>query len=134
MDYVDGRGISCGNDVYFNYIDGRVVMLMYRDVPGVAMANRDPNVVKSFSPAQWGEINDYLLGVSHDEESVEETPEEEVVTIHNERRDLSVSSMPKMTEAILPENRVPAMTKDEVQEKHDPITGTQNEEEEDGKE
>ena len=144
MDYVDGRGISCGNDVYFNYIDGRVVMSMYRDVPGVAMARRDPNVVKSFTPAQWGEVNDYLLGVSHDEESPEETLEEEEVTVPGPNIVSApslktgqgvlpqVSGIPKMgnAEDILPENSVPAMTKDKIQEKFDPITGTQNEGEE----
>ena len=60
MEFVKGRGICCENEVYFDYVDGEVVMTMYRDVPGVRMDRRAPNVIKSFSINQWEEINGYL--------------------------------------------------------------------------
>ncbi len=61
MEVVKERGICCGNEVYFNYVDGEVVMTMYKDVPGVRMDRRDPNVVKTFSRDDWGDINKYLM-------------------------------------------------------------------------
>ncbi len=140
METVEGRGICCGNEVYFDYVDGEVVMTMYRDMPGVRMDRRDPNVIKSFSVDQWGEINEYLKETLDDVEGVFRDNgfgEDEVI---HEEADLSKMmpgaensiELPRMSnaEAILPENKVPAMTKDEIQEKFDPITGTQNEEEE----
>ncbi len=154
MDYVEGRGICCGNEVYFDYVDGEVVMTMYRDMPGVRSDRLKPNVIKTFSIDQWGELNEYLRvtlndveGVFNDGDGSEEVEE----TLKGKDRKVStarkvweaqytnspkevelpkVNVIPKMSnaEAILPENKVPVMTKDEIQEKLDPITGTQNEE------
>ena len=163
MEVVDGRGICCGNEVYFNYVDGEVVMTMYRDVPGVRMDRRDPNVIKTFSRDKWDAICRYLMetldkveGVfvddfDEDEEKKELKKLEEMVP--DERftpriRDISEQvkeaessplfqqipteggepltaniavkavGPPKMSnaEVILPENKVPAMTKEEMKE------------------
>ncbi|KKK78754.1 hypothetical protein LCGC14_2840360, partial [marine sediment metagenome] len=61
MEVVKGRGITEGNEVYFDYVDGEVVMTMYRDVPGVRMDRRDPNVIKTFSRDKWDAICRYLM-------------------------------------------------------------------------
>jgi hypothetical protein len=98
MELVKGRGINCENEVYFDYVDGEVVMTIYRDMPGVRMDRRDPNVIKTFSVDQWGEVNKYLMETLDDVEGV----------FSDDDRD----------------------EEEEIQEKFDPITGTQNEEEE----
>ncbi|KKL08840.1 hypothetical protein LCGC14_2571830, partial [marine sediment metagenome] len=77
MDYVEGRGVCCGNEVYFDYVDGEVVMTMYRDMPGVRSDRLKPNVIKTFVPAQWGEINEYLMGTLDRVEGVFNDVEEE---------------------------------------------------------
>ena len=77
MDYVEGRGVCCGNEVYFDYVDGKVVMTMYRDMPGVRSDRLKPNVIKTFVPAQWGEINEYLMGTLDRVEGVFNDDEEE---------------------------------------------------------
>ncbi|KKN22420.1 hypothetical protein LCGC14_0915440 [marine sediment metagenome] len=61
MEVIDGRGISCGNEVYFDYVDGEVVITMYRDVPGVRMDVRAPNVIKAFSKEDWVVIQAFLM-------------------------------------------------------------------------
>ncbi|KKL27790.1 hypothetical protein LCGC14_2381640 [marine sediment metagenome] len=173
MDYVEGRGVTSGNEVYFIFDaeNDVVVMATYRDAPGVRSDLLKPNIVKTFSKDEWGDINEFLsAGASENEEEeaeeaeeaessplfqqiVPETSDEEkeegdepdispVLGLHS-TADIAVDDveLPKMSnaEAILPENKVPTMTKDEVQEKFDPITGTQNEDdkeevEEDGEE
>ena len=137
METVKGRGICCGNEVYFDYVDGEVVMTMYRDMPGVRMDRRSPNVIKSFSVGQWGDINKYLgetldkfEGVFSDDEDVagDDVIEidskggvhpPEAVSILSEIQQLRKggTKLPKMgnAEAILPENKVPAMTKSELE-------------------
>ncbi len=73
MEVIEGRGICCENEVYFDLVDGVVVMTMYRDMPGVPMDRREPNVIKRFSVEMWNEITVHLLGSDDDEE--EEAPE-----------------------------------------------------------
>ena len=125
MDYVDGRGISCGNDVYFDYVDGNVVMKMYRDMPGVRMDRLQPNVIKTFSVDQWGELNKYLgetldkvEGVFNDvdieeEEALKKLEEMKV----DEAFAPKVRDLPKMgAEPIFPGKGLPAMTKSELED------------------
>lgn len=71
----EGRGVECGNDVYFSFVDGKIVFSIYRDVPGVRMDRREPNVVKSFSVEEWTAINEYLFSLFGD--NVNEVEEEE---------------------------------------------------------
>ena len=63
MDYVEGRGVTSGNDVYFIYDaeNDVVVMAMYKDAPGVRSDRLMPNVIKSFTKDEWGSINEFLL-------------------------------------------------------------------------
>jgi hypothetical protein len=143
MELVKGRGINCENEVYFDYVDGEVVMTIYRDMPGVRMDRRDPNVIKVFSVDQWGEINKYLMetlddveGVYSDDDEGEGEDEEEVtVPIVPSLTQQGLAPVPLTAniaakDVELPKvNSIPSMTKDEIQEKFDPITGTQNEEE-----
>ena len=152
MDYVDGRGITNGNDVYFIYDaeTGMVVMTMYKDAPGVRSDLLKPNVIKSFYPSDWGNINEFL-GAGAREEEEEEEEEEHLpvpISVNIAAREESVpprgedAKLPKMSDsgAILPENSVPAMTKDEVQEKNEEkgdeelADATMREEKENGKE
>ncbi len=85
MELVEGRGINCENEVYFDYVDGEIVMTMYRDMAGVRMDRRDPNVIKSFSIDQWEEINGYLREVLDDAEGVcDDGDEGDVIKIDSE--------------------------------------------------
>ncbi|HEC64135.1 MAG TPA: hypothetical protein ENI23_02445 [bacterium] len=59
---IEGRGISSGNEVFFIFnreID-KVVMATYRDMPGVPLDRREPNLIKTFSIEEWTEINKFL--------------------------------------------------------------------------
>ena len=101
MDYVEGRGVTSGNDVYFIFDaeNDVVVMAMYKDAPGVRSDLLKPNVIKSFTKDEWGSINEFLSAgaADRDEEEEEEDVDEErigvedeVSTIHSERIDSSV--------------------------------------------
>ena len=135
MDYVNGRGICCGNEVYFDYVDGNVVMKMYRDMPGVRMDRLQPNIIKTFSVDQWRELNKYLgetvdkvEGVfSGDDEPFEpadsaevENRDEERVGVEEESATASVvaDELPKIGdgEPIFPGKGLPAMTKSELED------------------
>ena len=84
MELVKGRGICCENEVYFDYVDGEIVMTMYRDVPGVRMDRRAPNVIKSFSINQWEEINGYLRETLDEAEGVFDDRDDGVIEIDSE--------------------------------------------------
>ena len=187
MDYVEGRGVTSGNEVYFIFDaeNDVVVMATYSDAPGVRSDLLQPNIIKTFSKDEWGDINEFLSAGARENEEEEEAEEaessplfqqivpdritipktsdeekeglkkleemevdealapkvrDEISVLHeslmfsNEKMDQPVSAnkggkLPAMgnSELILPENKVPAMTKEEIQEKFDPITGTQNE-------
>ena len=147
MDYVEGRGISNGNEVYFIFDaeNDVVVMATYKNAPGVRSDLLQPNIIKTFSKDEWGDINEFL-SAGRDDYDEDEDEDDDVIEIDSEGKvhppegekvlaeiqELRKEgvTLPKMnnTKAILPENSVPAMTKDEVQERFDPITGTQNEE------
>ena len=78
MDYVEGRGISNGNDVYFIFDaeNDVVVMATYRDAPGVRSDLLQPNIIKTFSKDEWGDINEFLsAGANQYEEDEEEKPD-----------------------------------------------------------
>ncbi|KKK94078.1 hypothetical protein LCGC14_2686480, partial [marine sediment metagenome] len=81
MDYVEGRGVTSGNDVYFIFDleTDSVVMATYRDVPGVSLDKRQPNVVKTFSKEEWGEINDFLGAGAREGEEEDEFEGEGIV-------------------------------------------------------
>ena len=75
MDYVEGRGVTSGNEVYFIFDaeNDVVVMAMYRDAPGVRSDLLKPNIVKTFSKDEWGDINEFLsAGANEGEEEAEE--------------------------------------------------------------
>lgn len=117
MELVKGRGLEC-NGVCFNYVDGKVVMAMYRELPGVSADVLQPNVSVTFSVDQWGEINKYLRetlddveGVFSDDDDDGDEGEEEV---EEEESVLNVVSAPS---GILPKvNSVPKMTEDDKEE------------------
>ena len=131
METVEGRGIQCGNEVYFNYVDGEVVMTTYRDVPGVRMDRRDPNVIKTFSIEQWGKINEFLRETLDDVEGVFSDGDENEGEVFEpadsaEAEPTSLSAnisakevkLPKMGdgELVLPGKVIPAMTKQELED------------------
>ena len=128
MEVVKGRGITEGNEVYFDYVDGEVVMTMYRNVPGVRMDRRDPNVIKTFSRDDWDAVCRYLMKTLDKVEGVfvddfndkEEVKEAESSPLFQQvvPETSKANGIPKMSnaEAILPENKVPAMTKEEMKE------------------
>ncbi|HEC66961.1 MAG TPA: hypothetical protein ENI23_16925 [bacterium] len=157
MDYVEGRGVTSGNDVYFIFDreNDVVVMATYRDAPGVRSDLLQPNLTKTFSVDEWVAINRFLsvgrddYDEDEDKEKGDDEDEEKRGLAKLEEMEVDKAFAPKVMDlpstaniatkdimlpkmnnakAILPENSVPAMTKDEVQEKFDPITGTQNEE------
>ena len=123
MELVKGRGICCENEVYFDYVDGEIVMTMYRDVPGVRMDRRAPNVIKSFSINQWEEINGYLRETLDEVEGVFDDRDDGVIVIDSEGKvhppeaskilariqelrkaeELKVNSLPSMTASDAPE-------------------------------
>ncbi len=59
---IEGRGITPGNEVFFifNREINKVVMATYRDMPGVPLDRREPNLIKTFSIEEWTEINKFL--------------------------------------------------------------------------
>ena len=72
---IEGRGISNGNGAYFIFDaeTDRVVMATYRDVPGVSLDRRQPNVVKTFSKEEWAGINDFIRAGAREDEDIPET-------------------------------------------------------------
>ena len=62
LETIEGRGISSGNEVFFifNREINKVVMATYRDMPGVPLDRREPNLIKTFSKEEWIEINRFL--------------------------------------------------------------------------
>ena len=124
MEIINGRGINCENEVYFDYVDGEIVMTMYRDMAGVRMDRRDPNVIKSFSIDQWEEINGYLRETLDDVEGVYDgngvdKMANEISLIHSERIDSSRGAeLPVMEdgEPMFPGKGLPAMTRSELEE------------------
>ena len=125
MEIVKGRGINCENEVYFDFVDDCVVMTMYRDMPGTPPDRLKPNVIKSFSVDVWGEINSHLSNI-HDSEIDSDSDSEERGP--EDAPDIStISSLPQVASSLPPLTNkavAPLLTKDEIQEKFDPITGT----------
>ena len=142
MELVKGRGICCENEVYFDYVDGEIVMTMYRDVPGVRMDRRAPNVIKSFSINQWEEINRYLRETLDEVEGVFDDRDDGVIVIDSEgkvhppeaskilARIQELRKAEELTEPVPPGkverslelpkvNSLPSMTKEEEEEEHD---------------
>ncbi len=163
MDYVEGRGVTSGNEVYFIFDaeNDVVVMATYRDMPGVRSDLLKPNIIKTFSKDEWGDINEFLsAGANEGEEEAEEAEEAEssplfqqivpetsdeeeeegdepdispVLGLHS-TADIAVNDvqLPKM-------NNVPKMTEDdkeEVEEGDEELADVteREEKEEDGKE
>ena len=141
MDYVEGRGVTSGNEVYFIFDaeNDVVVMATYKDAPGVRSDLLKPNIIKTFSKDEWGDINEFLSAGARENEEEEEAEEAESSPLFQqivpetsdldssmEAPDISLTAniagrdveLPKMNnaEAILPENKVPAMTKEEKEE------------------
>ncbi len=124
MELVKGRGICSGNEVYFDYVDGEVVMTMYRDMPGVRMDRRDPNVIKSFSVGQWGEINEYLRETLDDVEGVfsDDGVEDGVIEIdskggvHPPEAVKVLSEIQELRTELPKVNNIPSMTNDKPEE------------------
>ena len=149
MELSEDRGIEC-QGVSFDFIDGKVVLAVYQNLPGIKRHLAGTTFLKAFTIDDWKAVNRYLGDMVGDDDVIEIDSEgkvhpPEAVSVLSEIQELrKVNNIPKMSNAvaILPENRVPAtsgegqpMTKDEIQEKFDSITGTQNEEEgKDGKE
>ena len=131
---IEGRGITSGNEVYFifNRETDKVVVATYRDMPGVPLDRREPNLIKTFSKDEWTEINRFLSAGADDyEDEFEDEPDGKLPKYEDEeeRPDISPEgNLPRVAPGL------PSMSKDEIQEKFDPITGTSNEEKkEDGK-
>ncbi len=135
METIEGRGISNDNNVFFIFDAEKdvVVMATYRDVPGVRSDLLKPNIIKTFTKDEWGEINEFLMAGAREEEEKEglkkleemkideafapkvmDLPKQDEVSVfHNERIDTSVPitasiaakdiTLPKM-------NNVPSMT------------------------
>lgn len=124
MEVSEDRGIEC-RGISFNYVDGKITLKVYQNLPGISRDLAGVTFEKSFSPNDWGEINSFLMKlhemtkgfpeddieiVRDDEDGVDEVRElkipivgdaaeredYEVTTIHSERIDSSVSSIPKM--------------------------------------
>ena len=143
MECSEDRGIEL-NGLCFNYVDGNVTLTVFKNLPGITRELAGTIFQRSFSISEWEDINKYLMetldkveGVFVDDFDEDENEEEakeaessplfeqiapeggEPITIHSKRIDSSVSSeLPAMSnaEAILPENKVPAMTKEEMKE------------------
>ena len=127
MEFVEGRGIECNGVCFiFDAEMDVVVMAMYRDLPGVRGDLLQPNIEKVFTKIEWGEINDFLLAGASEME-VDDFDEDEDEAKEAESSPLfqqigpetsKANGIPKMSnaEAILPENKVPAMTKEEMKE------------------
>ena len=79
MDYVEGRGVTSGNEVYFIFDaeNDVVVMATYRDAPGVRSDLLQPNIIKTFSKDEWGDINEFLSAGANGYEEEEEAEEAE---------------------------------------------------------
>ena len=79
MDYVEGRGVTSGNEVYFIFDaeNDVVVMATYKDAPGVRSDLLKPNIVKTFSKDEWGDINEFLSAGASENEEEEEAEEAE---------------------------------------------------------
>lgn len=117
MELSEDRGIEC-QGVCFNFVDGKIVLSVYQNLPGIKRDLAGTTFLRSFTIDDWLAVNKYLRDAAGD---IEEDEEEEVSVIHSERRDLSVPTGGEIVEEKEEEEEVvqfrpigvPNMTKDE---------------------
>ena len=127
MDYVEGRGVTSGNEVYFIFDADNdvVVMATYRDAPGVRSDLLKPNIVKTFSKDEWGDINEFLAaGASEneEEEEVESSPLfQQIAPETSEGEEEEVATPPKVAGSI------PSMTANDAPEEESNLMDVEEE-------
>lgn len=62
MDVSEDRGIEC-RGVCFNYVDGKITLKVYQNLPGITRELAGTTFEKSFSLDEWKDINGYLMGI-----------------------------------------------------------------------
>ncbi|MEK0326039.1 MAG: hypothetical protein QQN63_10085 [Nitrosopumilus sp.] len=101
MEVSEDRGIEC-QGVCFNLVDGKIVLAVYQNLPGIKRDLAGTTFLRAFEIDDWLVVNRFLKDMVGDVEMRElilgdveekEEEEEEVPTIHSERRDLSVPNM-----------------------------------------
>jgi len=133
MEVSEDRGIEC-QGVCFDFIDGKIVLSIYQNLPGIKRHLAGTTFLKAFTIDDWKAVNRYLMDVIEpdiieiDSEGNVHPPEavsilsgirklrdevEEVPTIHSQRTDTSVNKIPKMT------SPVPGMENKEEEEGND---------------
>ena len=115
FELVEGRGISSGNEVFFifNREINKVVMATYRDMPGVPLDKREPNIIKTFSKDEWIEINRFLSAGADEYLDKTNLFEDE---FEGEGIVGKISESDKIEEVALPKvssNSIPSMTNSE---------------------
>ena len=119
MECSKDRGIEC-KGVYFNYVDGEVILSVYQNLPGIKRELAGTTFRKTFSIDQWGEINHYLMETLDKVEGVfvdEEAEEEETAPVDAEQHHIPVTtSISAKNVELLKMNAVPAMTEDDKEE------------------
>lgn len=119
MECSEDRGIEC-KGVCFNYVDGEVVLSVYQNLPGIKRELAGTTFRKTFSKGDWGEINNYLIGVFAKAEGVfvdEKVEEEETAPVDADQHHIPVPTSISAKNTELPKmNAVPTMTEDDKEE------------------
>ena len=109
MECSEDRGIEL-NGLCFNYVDGEVVLSVYKNLPGVTRKLAGTIFQRAFSPQEWEEINRFLMKTLDRVEGIFNDVEEDEV----------VGESSPLFEQVVPEsgeppkaNSIPKMTKEE---------------------
>ena len=91
MELSEDRGLEC-QGVCFNFVDGKIVLSVYQNLPGIKRDLAGTTFLRSFTIDDWLAVNKYLRDAAGDiEEEEEEEEEEEVVQF----RPIGVPNMTK---------------------------------------
>ena len=91
MEVSEDRGIEC-QGVCFNLVDGKIVLAVYQDLPGIKRNLAGTTFLRSFTIDDWLAVNRYLrdmVGDVDDMDVEKEEEEEEVIPF----RPIGVPSM-----------------------------------------
>ena len=113
MELSEDRGLE-SQGVCFDLTDGKIVLSVYKNLPGIKRNLAGTSFLRSFTIDDWKAINGYLMDAVGDVEEIVRS--EEITTIHSERRDLSVSKEKEEEEEEVIQFRpigVPSMTTEE---------------------
>ena len=90
MELSEDRGIEC-QGVCFDFIDGKIVLSVYQNLPGIKRHLAGTTFLKAFTIDDWKAVNGYLMDAVGDDEDIEESERRDDLSVHK------VNNIPKMS-------------------------------------